>query len=125
MQPDPGVRERRNGRAALAGLVKNGKRINFTTVARAAGVSTDFLYRHPGLCALVERHRAKGGGPGAAVPEPTASSPTSSAVRALTARLAQEKTAHQEEVEKLRKALEVAQGENLLLRRRLARFGTD
>ncbi|GAA2840138.1 hypothetical protein GCM10010441_75590 [Kitasatospora paracochleata] len=105
--------------------VKNGKRINFTTVARAAGVSTDFLYRHPGLRALVERYRAKGGGLGATVPEPTASSPTSSAVRALAARLAQETKAHQDEVAKLCKALGVAQGENLLLRRRLARFETD
>ncbi|GAA2775158.1 DUF6262 family protein [Kitasatospora cinereorecta] len=118
-----GAEER--ARAALAGLVKNGKQINFTTVARAAGVSTDFLYRHPGLRALVERYRAKGGGLGATVPEPTASSPTSSAVRALASRLAQETKAHQDEVAKLRKALEVAQGENLLLRRRLARFETD
>ncbi|MET9611955.1 hypothetical protein [Kitasatospora indigofera] len=46
-------------------------------------------------------------------------------MRALAARLAQEKRVHQEEVLKLRKALEVAHGENLLLRRRLARYETN
>ncbi|MFE2329740.1 DUF6262 family protein [Streptomyces sp. NPDC059385] len=118
-----GAEER--ARAALSSLSKNGKQINFTTVARVGGIGTDFLYRHPELRALVERHRAKGGGPGGSIAEPTTASSTSSAVRALAARLAQDKRLHQEEVAKLRKALEVAHGENLLLRRRLARYETD
>ncbi|MEV7526164.1 DUF6262 family protein [Streptomyces sp. NPDC091371] len=112
-------------RTALSGLVRNGKPINFTAVARAAGVSTDFLYRHPELRALIERHRAKGGVPAGSVPEQTAGSSTSSAVRVLSARLTQEQKARQGEVAKLRKALEVAQGENLALRRRLARYEED
>lgn len=112
-------------RTALSSLVKNGKPINFIAVARAAGVSTDFLYRHPELRSLIERHRTKGGGAAGTVPEQTAASSTSSAVRALSTRLAQEQRAHRDEAAKLRKALEVAQGENLALRRRLARHEAD
>ncbi|MFJ4674069.1 DUF6262 family protein [Kitasatospora purpeofusca] len=112
-------------RTALSTLVKQGKPINFTTVSRTAGVSTDFLYRHLELRALIERHRAKRGGVTDSLPEQAAASSTSSAVRALSARLAQEKRAHQEEIGKLRRALEVAQGENLAFRRRLSRYETD
>ncbi|MFF2411962.1 hypothetical protein [Streptomyces sp. NPDC058092] len=43
----------------------------------------------------------------------------------MSARLAQQQQAHDQEVTLLRKALEVAQGENLALRRRLAQYEAD
>ncbi|MFB7428786.1 hypothetical protein ACFC0K_36500 [Streptomyces hydrogenans] len=43
----------------------------------------------------------------------------------MSARLARQQEAHRDEVTRLRKALEAAQGENLELRRRLARHETD
>ncbi|MFJ8545949.1 DUF6262 family protein [Streptomyces sp. NPDC093586] len=115
----------KRARTALDGLAKAGKPISFTAVARRAGVSTDFLYRSPELRTQIERHRAKGGPVPAAPADPPGDSSTSAAVRALSARLTRQQEAHCEEVTKLRKALEVAQGENLDLRRRLARYEAD
>ncbi|MEK8142868.1 hypothetical protein NKH18_13815 [Streptomyces sp. M10(2022)] len=43
----------------------------------------------------------------------------------MSARLTQQQQAHHQEVTLLRKALEVAQGENLALRRRVAQYETD
>jgi hypothetical protein len=71
--------------------------------------STDFLYRHPQLRALIH---------GSITEQANA---TSSAVRALSAPHREQK-AHHEEITKLRKALEITQGENLSLRRRLDRY---
>ncbi|MFC7384230.1 DUF6262 family protein [Sphaerisporangium rhizosphaerae] len=115
----------KHARAALTQLAKAGEPVTFTAVAREAAVSTDFLYKHPELRTLIERHRMKGGHvPGTRPPE-TGPPSTSAAVRALSARLAQQRQAYQEEVSLLRKALEVAQGENLTLRRRLAQYEAD
>jgi hypothetical protein len=47
------------------------------------------------------------------------------AVRALSARLTRQQQVHHEEVTTLRKALKVAQGANLDLRRHLARYEAD
>ncbi|MFI1465158.1 DUF6262 family protein [Nocardia carnea] len=109
---------------ALARMLKNRQPISFTAVAREAGVSTDFLYRHQQLRPRIERHRAKSGigyqrQPGE---EPTGSS---SAVRALTRRLEDERRDHRNHTAELRKALEAVHGENLELRRRLARYEPD
>lgn len=49
----------------------------------------------------------------------------SAAVRALSVRLTRQQQTHREEVARLGKALEVAQGGNLELRRRLARWEAD
>jgi len=115
----------KRARAALTQLAKAGAPIGFTAVARKAAVSTDFLYKHPELRSLIERHRTKSGPvPDARSPEVGTSS-TSAAVRALSTRLAQEQQAHHQEVTQLRKALEVAQGENLTLRRRLAQYDAE
>ncbi|MFE5604133.1 DUF6262 family protein [Streptomyces coelicoflavus] len=110
----------KRARAALAELAKAGKQISFTAVARQAGVSTDFLYRSRELRTQIERHRAKGGSASVTPAEPSGDWSTSAAVRALSARLTQQQQAHREEVARLRKALGIAQGENLDLRRRLA-----
>ncbi|MGX1854063.1 DUF6262 family protein [Streptomyces sp. NPDC055299] len=115
----------KRARTALDELAKAGKPVSFSAVARQAGVSTDFLYRSPELRTRIERHRAKGGSASAAPAEPPGESSTSAAVRALSARLTRQQQAHHTEVERLRKALETAQGENLALRRRLARYEAD
>lgn len=102
-------------------MVKTGHAVSFTALARTAGVSTDFLYRHPEIRSMVERHRAKRGQvPRTRQGDTAPLSSTSAAVRALSARLSQKQQAHREENTRLRKALEVAHGENLELRRRLA-----
>jgi hypothetical protein len=115
----------KRARAALAELAKAGKPVSFTAVARQARVSTDFLYRSPELRSRIERHRAKDRSASAAPTDPPGGSSASAAVRALSARLRRQQEAHREEVTRLRKALEVAQGENLGLRRRLARYEAD
>ena len=45
--------------AALRTLIKAGEEINFRTVASTAGVSVDFLYRHPELRARIEHLRSR------------------------------------------------------------------
>lgn len=115
----------KRARTALAEPARAGRPVSFVSVARRAGVSTDFLYRSPELRNQIERHRAKAGVPPAVPADPPGDSSTSAAVRALSARLARQQEAYREEVARLRKALEIAQGENLDLRRRLARYEAD
>lgn len=115
----------KRARIALAELAKAGRPISFTAVARQAGVSTDFLYRSPELRTRIERHRAKSGPVPPAPADPPGDPSTSAAVRALSARLTRQQEAHREEVARLRQSLEIAQGENLDLRRRLARYEAD
>ncbi|MEV6012325.1 DUF6262 family protein [Streptomyces sp. NPDC051976] len=118
-------RAEKRARTALAELVRTGKPVSFTAVAREAAVSTDFLYHSPELRHQIERHHTPAGSTPAVPADPRRGSPTSAAVRALSARLTRQQQAHHEEVTRLRKALEVAQGENLDLRRRLGRHETD
>jgi len=105
--------------AALADLVQRGQPITFRGLAKAAGVSVDFLYRSP-IRARIEELRA------ARQPART-ESPANDAggespvARALAAQLRELKRRHREELADLRRALAVAQGENLELRRRLGR----
>jgi hypothetical protein len=115
----------KRARTALTELVKAGKPISFTAVAHRAGVSTDFLYRSPQLRTRIEKHRTKIGAAPPDAADPPNDASTSAVVRALSARLKRQQEAHREEAARLRKALEVAQGENLDLRRRLARYETD
>ncbi len=99
------------------------KGVSFTAVAREAGVSTDFLYRHQRLRSRIERHRAKSGlGRNQRQPGEELSGSSSSAVRALARRLEDERREHRIHTAELRRALEAAHGENLELRRRLARY---
>lgn len=115
----------KRARAALAELAKAGKPISFTAVARQADVSTDLLYRSSELRTLIEQRRAKRGSVATAPAALHGDSSTAAEVRALSARRARQQEAHHDEVTRLRKALEAAQGENLELRRRLARHETD
>jgi hypothetical protein len=107
---------------ALVAMIKEGEPVTFRSLAARAGVSLDFLYRHVGIRARIEHHRAAL----PARPEPAAApgdGHASSVVRTLTAQLADIKRRHREETAALRQALEQAHGESLILRRRLAAGG--
>lgn len=110
----------KRARAALRSLAATGQTITFSAVAREAAVSTDFLYRHPTIRAQIERQR-DARTPAQSPAGPTESHSTSSALRALTNRLTEQRQVHRQEADTLRRALAVAHGENLELRRRLAR----
>ena len=107
----------RRARTAVKELSASGVNVTFAAVARRAGVSTDFLYDTSELRQLIIQLR--GTGPEVLVPQ---SSDVGGVVRALTARISHERNLHRHEVERLRDALERAHGENLELRRRLARY---
>ena len=106
---------------AIRALVKRGEPITFQAVQREAGVSHAFLYNHPDLRGRIERLREQG--------RPTSATRTarpdaeSTLVLALTAQITNLKQQHRQEVQALRTALEQAHGENLDLRRELARRG--
>jgi hypothetical protein len=107
--------------AALARLSAAGAAISFASVAREAGVSTDFLYRQPQLRQRIQQMRTTNGRHSVrgAINDnepPTASAP----VRALSAQLKELRRRHGDEITALKQALAVAQGENLALRRKLA-----
>lgn len=105
--------------AALRELSIQQQPITFAAVARRAGVSTDFLYRQPGLRSKITSMRSRVVHSIDVDPE---SSSTSAPVRALSARLKELTGRHRAEVAALRQELAAAQGENLLLRRRLATY---
>jgi uncharacterized protein DUF6262 len=104
----------------IRALIKRGEPITFQAVQREAGVSHAFLYGNPDLRARIERLRDQ------ARPRVTPTADTdadaeSTLVLALTAQIKQLQKRHREEVAALRAALEQAHGENLDLRRELAR----
>ena len=103
---------------ALRTLIKTGEQINFRTVANTAGVSVDFLYRHPELRARIEhlRSRQQQPPPHAAVPPPQRDQDNDRGVLvALTARLREARS----EITELKTQLAAAHGELLALRRQL------
>lgn len=106
---------------ALRRLSAEGSPITFSSVARAASVSTDFLYRQSELRQRINEMRSTSKtlpkAP-AAVEAPSASTP----VRVLSAQIKELRRRHRADVAELKNALAVAQGENLALRRKLARY---
>jgi predicted Zn-dependent protease len=106
---------------AIQALVKRGEPVTFQAVSREAGVSHAFLYGHPDLRHRIEHLRAQAR-PGPAPHQRTQN--TDTVVLALTAQIDQIKRQHRQEVQALRAALEQAHGENLDLRRELARRGS-
>jgi Ribonuclease G/E len=104
---------------AIRALVKRGEQVTFQAVSREAGVSHAFLYGHPDLRRRIEhlRNQAR---PVTAV---TRTDTADTVVLALTSKIDQLKKQHRHEVQALRTALEQAHGENLELRRELARRG--
>ena len=102
---------------AIRALVKRGEPVTFQAVSREAGVSHAFLYTHRDLRGRIEHLRAQK----RADPAPRQRTETDTVVLALTAQIDQLKRQHRQEVQALRAALEQAHGENLDLRRELAR----
>jgi Family of unknown function (DUF6262) len=97
--------------AGIRKLIKAGQPVTFRAVATAGGVSVDFLYRHPGLRARIERLRGH-------QPAPRGSAPpgnpgVSSVVATLTAKLAELRR----ELAETKAQLAAAHGELLALRR--------
>ncbi|MFB6614692.1 DUF6262 family protein [Streptomyces sp. NPDC056367] len=103
---------------AIRVLVKRGEPVTFQAVQREGGVSHAFLYNHPDLRGRIERLRAQA----RPIPAPVPAADTESTlVLALTGQLTRLKKQHRQEIQALREALEQAHGENLDLRRELAR----
>jgi len=89
-------------------------------VQREAGVSHAFLYGNPDLRARIERLRSQ------ARPQQAQSASDdreNTLILALTSQVTRLKKQHRDETTALRAALEQAHGENLQLRRELARLG--
>ncbi len=105
---------------AIRALVKRGQPVTFQAVQREAGVSHAFLYGHPDLRGRIERLRAQAR-PAPAQPEPETTDNT--IIVTLTSQITRLRQQHHQEVQALRAALEQAHGENLQLRRELARHG--
>lgn len=106
--------------AAIRALVKRGEPITFQSVQREAGVSHAFLYGNADLRGRIERLRGQAR-PKPSPPEDTGSDNT--IIQALTSQITHLKKQHRDENAALRAALEQAHGENLELRRELARLG--
>ncbi|MEZ0095735.1 DUF6262 family protein [Streptacidiphilus sp. EB129] len=110
------------GQETIRRLIKRGEPVTFQAVQREAGVSHAFLYNHPDLRGRIERLRAQ------TRPIPAPAPPVdegNTLVLALTSQITRLKKQHRDEVQALRDALEQAHGENLDLRRELARRGGD
>jgi DNA-binding NarL/FixJ family response regulator len=107
---------------ALEALERDGNPVTFRGLARAAGVSVDFLYRSP-LRPRIETLRSQRNSvpPKPRVVELSDTATQSNVVRALTAKIAELKQRYRAETEQLQAALAAAHGENLDLRRQLGR----
>jgi hypothetical protein len=103
---------------AIRALVKRGEAVTFQAVCREAGVSHAFLYSNEDLRRRIQylRDQAR------PAPQQRTDDPDT-VVLALTSQIDQLKKRHRDEVHSLRAALEQAHGENLHLRRELARRG--
>ena len=117
--------------AGLREMLRTGQPITFRGLARHAGVSLDFLYSSTALRQRIQQLRdqqrtqpgsttSRGDTSGDDLAGVASPETTSSVVATLTAQLTDLKRRHREETARLRRELEAAHGENLLLRRRLA-----
>jgi hypothetical protein len=104
---------------AIRQLIKRGEPVTFQAVQREARVSHAFLYNHPNLRGRIEHLRAQRRSPS----RPQPPDAESTLVLALTEQINQLKQQHRGQVRALHAALEQAHGENLDLRRELARHG--
>jgi hypothetical protein len=106
--------------AAIRTLTKRGQPITFQAVQRQAGVSHSFLYTHTVLRERIERLRRQNQPAPRLQPDPDSEN---NLVLALTTEVARLKKQLRQETQALRDALAQAHGENLDLRRELARRG--
>ncbi|GLW75487.1 hypothetical protein Kpho02_77840 [Kitasatospora phosalacinea] len=108
--------------AGIRQLVKAGEEINFRAVARAAGVSLDFLYTHTDLRKRIETLR----GQQRADHRPLRQDPSAddgTVIHSLTEALRRERAARRKHVQDLERRLAAAHGELLRLCRRLQELG--
>lgn len=109
--------------AGIRSLIKNRQDINFRTVARAAGVSLDFLYNHPDLRQRIETFRKQ---QQIAVPEqPEKGSDYGTVLHTLTQTLRRERADNRARIQELEQRLAAAHGELLHLRRVLQQHGIE
>lgn len=111
--------------AALRAARKSNNPVTVTGIAKAAGVSTDFIYRHPELRSQVEalrRTRTPVRADSAEL-DPDTAAASSTLVRRLSQQIAELRRKHREEVAELQTALGAAHGELLSLRRQLGSKG--
>lgn len=106
---------------AIRRLVKKGEPVTFQPVQREAGVSHAFLYGNADLRGRIERLRDQS----RPKPPPDGASGDNTIIQALTSQITHLKKQHRDESAALRAALEQAHGENLELRRQLARLGQN
>ncbi|MEU8205812.1 DUF6262 family protein [Streptosporangium sp. NPDC049046] len=110
--------------AAIKRLVRKGVPVTFQAVQREAGVSHSFLYGNQGLRRRIEQFRQRSMPARAVVlDEADQRGAADNVVFSLTAEITRLKGAHRQEVSELRRALERAHGENLILRRELTYRG--
>jgi Family of unknown function (DUF6262) len=110
----------RDAEQAIRRMIKRGEPITFQAVQREASVSHAFLYNHPELRGRIEQLRNQGRPVKPKEPQPDSESIL---VAALSRQITDLKTQHRQQIQALRDALEQAHGENLNLRRELARRG--
>ena len=110
--------------AAIRQLVKNQREINFRSVARAGGVSLDFLYANTVLRRRIESLRAQQTTrTPARSPETNPENSDGDLVHVLTAKLREERTRRRALTHDLEQQLAAAHGEILRLRRILQQHG--
>ena len=107
---------------AIRTLIKNQQEINFRSVARAAGVSLDFLYGNDDLRKRIEKLRAQQNTRPAPDPVP-GQADSSDIVHILTAKLRHERDIRRTAVTQLEEQLAAAHGDLLRLRRLLQQHG--
>jgi hypothetical protein len=107
---------------AIRALIKNKQEINFRSVARAAGVSLDFLYGNDDLRKRIEKLRNQQKARPAADPAPEHAD-NSDIVHILTEKLRRERDTRRTAVSQLDDQLAAAHGELLRLRRLLQQHG--
>lgn len=110
----------RDAEQAIRRMIKRGETITFQAVQREAGVSHAFLYNHAELRRRIEQLRNQARPASPQDPQPDSEN---ALVAALSRQITELKKQHRQQIEALRDALEQAHGENLNLRRELARRG--
>lgn len=106
---------------AIRTLTRRGEPITFQAVQRAANVSHTFLYTHPALRERIEYLRRRNQ---PAPPPPAGTASENNIIFALTTEITKLKKRLRDQEKELRTALAQAHGENLELRRELARRHT-
>jgi hypothetical protein len=107
---------------AIRALIKSKQDISFRSVARAGGVSLDFLYGNDDLRTRIEKLRDQQKARPAPDPEPERAD-TSDIMHILTEKLRRERDTRRITVSQLEEQLAASHGELLRLRRLLQQHG--